>query len=402
MVKTVWDTVLIDAPHLATPVYMTNETKRILYLITKSNLGGAQKYVYELAVEAKERGHDVTVALGGTGKAGAATGPLADKLREADIAVIEVRSFMRSISLLRDIRAFFEVGSIIRHVRPDVLHVTSSKAGGIGGFVGRILFVPRIIFTSHGLTMDERWRPFYERFLITLFTWLTMALCHVTIMINTDTLARAKRLPLVGRKAVCIFNGIRPREYFDRTTARETLNLTLPHDAVLLGGVGELHPNKNWSAAIEALTHLSPRVHLIIFGEGEERTALESHIASNNLSSRVHLMGYHDAAPRLPAFDIFILPSKKEGLPYVLLEAGLARLPVIASDLPGNHDIINHGTSGILVSPTPVALADAISKLIDNDALKLQLGTALYEHVTTTFTMNEMFASTFATYSTNT
>jgi len=143
-------------------------TVNILYIITKSNYGGAQKYIFELASAAKDAGHDVSVACGGTGEADAALGLLADKLIANNIPVHPIRNFLRNMSLLNDMKALFEVWRLIRHQKPDVLHVTSSKAGGIGALAGRFALVPRIVFTSHGLTVDEVWRPRWQRILIYL------------------------------------------------------------------------------------------------------------------------------------------------------------------------------------------------------------------------------------------
>ncbi len=372
--------------------------KRILYIITKSNFGGAQKYVYELAVAAKAEGHEVMVACGGTGEAGATLGLLADKLTTENITLYPIKNFMRNMSLSNDIKAFFEIWKIIKQVKPDVLHVTSSKAGGIGALAGRFSFVKKIIFTSHGLTVDEVWRPSWQRFLIYIATWITLRLSHHNIMISTETYERARNMPSLSSRVSLIKNGIAPIDFLEKGTARASLAPYLNPNTLWVGGIGELHPNKNWSVVIEAMTTLPPHSHLFIIGEGEERLKLENLISELQIQKTVHLLGYLDGAKYLKAFDIFILPSKKEGLPYVLLEAGLAGLPVIASDLPGNHDIINTGENGFLIAPTPELIATTLQMLLRDEGMRRRLGQNLQIKIQNNFSIAKMYKETFVLY----
>ena len=376
---------------------------KILYLITKSNFGGAQKYVYELAVAAKGAGYVVAVARGGTGKAGAARGLLAEKLSDAAIPVYPIRNFLRDMSLWRDVRALIEVWRLILKVRPDILHVTSSKAGGIGALAGRLAGCKRIIFTSHGLTMDETWRPRWQRLLIYIGTWLTLQLAHHSIMISTETLKRSQRLPSMQNRVSLIYNGIGELQFNERTNARTTLDREARKNQFWIGGIGELHPNKNWSAAVEALLRLPQNAHLYIIGEGEERTHLEMLAEQFHVRDRLHLLGYVDAAASyLHAFDVFVLPSQKEGLPYVLLEAGAAEVAVVASDLPGNRDIIKTGEHGLLVSPEPDVIATSVEMLMRDEGMRRRYAAALRTRVQNTFSLSRMTSATFALYDSST
>lgn len=378
-----------------------SETLKILYVITKSNWGGAQKYVFELAGASKAAGHEVSVACGGTGEAGAALGDLATKLKRANITVIPVPVFMRNMSILNDLRALFSIWQIIRQQKPDIVHVNSSKAGGIGALAGRLAGKSTVIFTSHGLTVDETWRPWWQRILIYLGTWLTLRLAHHSIMITTETLERVKAMPGLYDKVTLIHNGITPINFIERSNARNSLANYIPHNAFWIGGVGELNPNKNWSVAIKAMTTLPTEAHLIIIGAGEDRMHLNQLITTLKLNDRVHLLGYVDASPYLKAFDIFILPSKKEGLPYVILEAGLAGLPVVASDLPGIKDIIETGHNGFLVKPTPDLIATSLKMLVRDDGMRRRLGNNLKDTVDNKFSIQKMCTETLRLYSTS-
>ena len=379
--------------------YMVGPPK-IIYLITKSNFGGAQKYVFELAVAAKKRGFSVIVACGGTGEKQAELGLLAKKLQAEDIRVVPIKHFMRDMSIGDDIVAFFDVCRLIPEERPHVLHVTSSKAGGIGALAGRLFRVPNIVFTSHGLTIDETWRPRWQRLLIFVGTYYTIAAAHVSIMISKETFMRAKTITGMKSKIAYVKNGITPVSFKSKEDARAELNLHIPQEHVLIGGIGELHPNKNWLQAITTTAHLPHTVHLAVIGSGEEYDTLKHQAQSLGIQDRVHLLGYTpDAATYVRMFDIFILPSKKEGLPYVLLEAGLAGLPVVATDLPGNRDIIESGIHGFLIEPDHRVMATSLEMLIRDPGMRRTLRSALQEKVMTEFSVEHMVEETFALYS---
>jgi len=378
---------------------MNESLPKILYVITKSNFGGAQKYVFELAIEAKKRGYGVAVASGGTGAAKAKVGLLIEKLKAAGIDTHVIHNFQRNMSAWDDCKAFIELARIILKTKPDVVHLTSSKAGGIGALVGRILFVKQVVFTSHGLTMDETWRPFWQRQLITLATWLTLVLTHRSIMINQETYDRTRKMIGLTKKISYIPNGIAPFAVLEYEQAVSRLGLQLPPKAVIIGGIGELHPNKRWSELIIALRLLPPTVHVVIFGEGEERQSIERLAEHHKLSHRVHLLGQIPEAKKyLSIFTLFILASVKEGLPYVLLEAGLASRPVIASNLPGNQDIIESGKSGLLIDPQSAEFSASITMLLRDESLRNRLAQALNQQVVDTFSLQRMFDTTFALY----
>jgi glycosyltransferase involved in cell wall biosynthesis len=121
---------------------------KILYLITKSNWGGAQRHVFDLAVAMKDRGHDVAVALGGDGT-------LRTRLEAAGIYTHSIASLGRDISTGKDTGSLKEIMSVIHHRRPDILHVHSPKAAGLGAVAGRILGVKKIMYTVHGWAFNE-------------------------------------------------------------------------------------------------------------------------------------------------------------------------------------------------------------------------------------------------------
>lgn len=309
---------------------------KILYVITKSNWGGAGYYVYTLATEAKKAGAEVAVALGGTGTEGAGTGLLETRLHEAGVRTIVVGSFMRDISLTRDAQALYELIRLFRLERPDIVHLNSSKAGGLGACAARCARIPRIIFTAHGWPFWEQ-RSRSARALMYVFSWLTALLSHTVIVVSDYDKRVVERMPGVARKTVRIYNGI------DLTLpigSGADIRRAFPAGVHITGTIGELTRNKNQKELIER-AYTEPDLYLAIVGEGELRPELESLIRAYHLQDRVKLFGFLSASDVLKGFDSFVLPSVKEGLPYVLIEARAAGLPIEAHRVGGVGEILD-------------------------------------------------------------
>ncbi|MDB5225054.1 MAG: hypothetical protein JWL87_6 [Candidatus Adlerbacteria bacterium] len=302
--------------------------KKILYVITKSNWGGAQRYVFDLATHLDPVRFEAAVAFGQPGR-------LAEELVRSGVATHPIKSLQRDISLWSDIKSFFELYWLMIEVNPDVVHLNSSKAAGIGALAARLAGIRRVVFTAHG------W-PFWEprstpaRAAIWLLSWLTALLSHQVICISEFDAKVARRMPLISRKVVRIYNGVGPMELGDGRVMRAAF----PEGARITGTIGELNRNKNQQALIEAARR-NIHMHVAIVGEGELRTELEALIKKYGLESRVKLFGFMPAAEVLRGFDIFALPSLKEGLPYVLLEARAAGLPIEATRVGGIPEILD-------------------------------------------------------------
>ena len=310
--------------------------KKILFVITKSNWGGAQKYVYDLATSLTEQGTLVTVALGGTGEADAGAGTLAKRLAAAHVRTIFLHSFMRDLSPMRDLSTFFELARLFRTERPDVVHLNSSKAGLLGSIVARLTGVPRIIFTAHGWPFAEK-RNFLWRAIAWLGSWKTALFSHAVIVITRSELAVGKNLPFCSTKMHLIHNGV---ELNPVLGSGEIIRTAFPPGARITGTVGELTHNKNQISLIEQARN-DPSLYVAIVGDGEERSRLEAKIQEYDLENRVKLFGFMPASEALRGFDVFALPSLKEGLPYVLLEAKAAGLPIIANRVGGVGEILD-------------------------------------------------------------
>ncbi len=375
------------------------DTKKVLIVVTKSNFGGAQRYCLDLARELAKRHVDVTVAYGSG--ADGTPGTLASLLGTENIRSIFLPSLARDIHLVRDLSAFKELLGLFKKERPSVVHLNSSKAGGLGSLAARFAGIPRIIFTLHGFPGDEARSPLSRALIITT-TWLTMMLSHVTITVSAQEYERMRRLPFLRRKVVLIRNGIETPTFLSQKDARKelrTLAPTLPEDGIWIGSIGELHVNKDQATLIRALVHI-PSAHLVVIGDGEEQRALFATARELDLAERVHLLGFvPEAARYLRAFDCFALSSQKEGLPYVLLEAGCAYVPVVATRIGGIPDVIVPDFTGLLVPPEePQTLGEAIERVISDATLARSLSEELLKRVRKSFSLEAMVEKTLLSY----
>lgn len=347
---------------------MDNSQQTILFIVTKSVWGGAQKYIYDLARALSSRGFRVGVAAGGKNA-------LYEKLRAHTIPYRDIGYFQRDIAFIKDIAAGIEMIRILLRTRPHIIHASSPKAAGIAGvaaFLCRLMtlfrYTPTMIMTVHGWTFHEN-RSTPQLFFIRLFSRITALFYHRIIVISRVDYHAALRYHITpARKLALIPHGIDADDYsfLSRNEARAALPRPISDTPFLIGTIGEWTTNKNYMALIEAakiIVNKNPEIRFVLFGWGEQKQLLADRIRQHNLTRHVFLMeGITDAARYLKAFDVFVLPSLKEGLPYALLEAQCAGVPIVATAVGGIPEIVNE-TNGVLVPPArPDLLAEAILK----------------------------------------
>ncbi len=371
--------------------------KKVCLMVTKGVWGGAQKYVYSIATNLPKNIYDVFVI---TGKGEI----LKNKLEREGIKVYEITDLKRDISIFSEIKSFISLFKILKKESPDILHLNSPKAGGLGAFVGRILGIKKIVLTAHGWTFNED-RGVFSKIIIMIISWITVILCHKTIVIADKELKQARRMPFVDKnKITLIRNGLENIDFKEKIEAQkklfENINKTVINNVLWLGTISELHKNKGLEYAIGAISKIETPIVFFIIGEGEERKNLEKIIEKYNLENRVFLVGFlENAKEYLKAFDIFTLTSIKEGLPYTILEAGLAGLPIIASNVGGVPDIIDNGINGILVEKTNVGqISKTIEFMIKNPDQRKSFGLKLQQKIEKEFSLKQMLSKTIQLY----
>ncbi len=372
------------------------EKKKILFVITKGNFGGAQRYVYDLAVNLPQDKYEAVVACG-------KGNTLKTLLEEKNIRVIELQSSQRDINILKDVKTFFEIEKIIKQEKPQVLHVNSSKIGGLGALAGRISRVPKIIFTTHGWAFNEN-RGILEKILILFLHWLTVVFSHTTIAVSEKTKRDISWLPFIKNKIRVIHNGIGP---FKSLTKQEARYFFVPKESkkVIVFSLSELHQNKGIDVALQGIALLpkEKREEIIycIAGDGEERENLQNMANKLGISGMVKFLGLVENAKQfLAGTDIFLFPSRNENLPFAILEAGAQGLPIISTSVGGIPEVIKDMNSGILIHPrNPKEIAEAIMYMLDHKKKQKEFGREIKKTVSSFFSLEKMLRETMAVYS---
>ncbi len=374
--------------------------RKIGFFVTKGVWGGAQKYVYNLATSLPKEKFDVFVVTG-------AGDALKERLEKKEIKTYTVKKMKRDISIFSEIITIFTLLRIILKEKPDVLHLNSPKAAGLGSFIGRLLFVPKIVQTIHGFTWNED-RSALSKILIVFFTWITLIFCHKNIVLSQREKRQAENLPFVKNKIILIPNGIEKIDFKEKMLARKELLAQIGgearEDVFIIGSIGELHKNKGYEYSLLALSRIDTKIKkdllYFIIGTGEERDEIEKLIKKYSLENKVFLLGFLDKASEyLKAFDVFLMTSIKEGLPFVILEAGLAGLPIVSSALGGIPEVLDGGKSGILVTPKKMnEVVRALEYLITNTEKRSILGENVKKKIETDYSLEKIIEKTINLY----
>ncbi len=370
--------------------------KKILYCITKGNFGGAQRYVYDLAINISKKDYEVVV-LCGEGET------LPKKLDEAHVRVIRLKSMQRDISVFKELKSFVELYKIFKREKPDVIHLNSSKMGGSGAFIGRLTGVKNIIFTAHGFAFNEN-RSFMSKKILLAFHWLTILLTHKTIIVSDKTMKDIDYLPFMKNKLVKIYNGIDiGLDFYDKEEASQFLlkdkNISTVGKTMLLS-IGELHKNKGYDLFIPALKKVEKDFIYLIIGEGEERNNIAHLIRDNDLRDKVFLLGrIENAYKYIKAADVFVLPSRTEAFPYVLLESGLAGACILASNVGGIGEVIKDDYNGVLFDVNDEKdIVNKVNMLLAQREMRERFGKLVQEKVVKNFSLDRMMEMTRDVY----
>jgi glycosyltransferase involved in cell wall biosynthesis len=363
---------------------------RILYLITQSELGGAQKYVYYLATHLPKDEYDVAVACG-TG------GPLIAALREAGIEVYPLPNLTREIDPIRDLSALVDLFRLIRKKRPHLVHANSSKAGILGRLASRLAGVPVVIFTAHGFVLNEP-LGFLKKSIFHAIEHIGGILSDLIITVSEKDRQLAISCGIMKPgKVVRIHNGLDLA--WRIVNQKSKTDFGFNDNDILVGTVANFYPTKGLPFLIKAVPEIQkvfPQTRVVLVGDGKLKPELERLASKLGVSDSIIFTGQReDVSEILSVLDIFVLPSVKEGLPYALLEAMAARKPVVATAVGGVPEAVVDGETGFLVpAANPEALASSVIKLLQNPELARGMGEAGHRRVLTYFTVERMVMET--------
>jgi len=340
----------------------------VLRVISRMNVGGPARCVLNLTAGLPHRKFHTIVA---TGRSGAGEGDLSRGIEDRGAELADIPHLGRPLRPLRDLHALLALRSLILKFRPHILHTHASKAGFLGRLAALWSGIPlKIVHTYHGHVLDSYFSPLQSsvfRELERRLAGSTDVLIAVTPSVRRELLAR-HGVGCLQQYVVIPSGGHRSRIPSGSGSGpglREELGLgRLPLAAV----IGRLVPIKGHDLLLRSLPRLLaqiPELKILLVGDGPGRVAIERFIARRPEGRALLLLGQRDDVGRvLRAVDLLVLPSLKEGLPTVMLEAAAAGVPIAASRLPGVTDVLTHGDAALLFDPgSPDELAQAVVTL---------------------------------------
>ena len=329
--------------------------------------GGSERVGVDLALEFKRRGYQVVCfALHGS------DGPMRAELERAGIRCLDL-DYQRFRGSLRRVRYYWTLWRMLRRERIRALHVHHHGAMILCGIPARLAGISRIVMTEHGLQALME-RPQARR--------LTVRYCRfasdITVVEQTQADYFHRQLGFPVAKLHVVANGVRVPTRSAADVELKRRELAIPAGTFAFFYVGRLNPVKDLGTLLQAFAALPPdlaaRSRLYLVGDGPERAALEARAAALGLSGRAIFLGArNDVSEVLMAADAFVMSSKSEGLPMVLLEAMAAGVPCVATAVGGIPDLFGEDRGLSVPAQDAPALAGAMASLASSPELRERL-----------------------------
>lgn len=381
---------------------------KVLYLITKSEIGGAQTYIYQLCKYSISQGNSVAV-MSYPG------GWLEKKIKGIGANFYPNKFFSNAINPIRDLKALKIIKNTVIDFKPNSVSCHSTKAG----FLTRLTIRNKIptIFTAHGWAFTVG-VPIWKKYLAILIEKIAGKFCSKIICVsNFDRNLALKYKIAPAGKLITIHNGVKiiqndadvRQEDSERrgiiNTQDDATDNASQQKLIKIVFVGRLGKQKDPLLLLEAFNilpnELQNRSQVSIIGDGPKREMLEKFVKENNLEDRVEFLGgisRENVFKTLRKSDIFVLISNWEGFPYTIIEAMSCGLPVIASDVGGIREAVNDDCGILVKRGDEEAIKNALEKLLKNPSLAKEMGEKSRARVKKEFSLEKTLRETEQIY----
>lgn len=347
------------------------------------------------------------VEMGGEGVGISAPGPFVEELEAAGIRHVALTSSTRGMAPWQDLKAAVQLWRILRRERPDILHTHNPKPGLYGRVLGRLAGVPIVINTVHGLyAAPDDSLP--KRLLVYVLETIAARFSDAELVQSSEDLALLSRWRISPRgRARFLGNGVDLARFDPRRTdatdrRRIRAQLGISDGQVVVGMVGRLVEEKGYPELFSAARILKSDYVVLVIGPDDDvkGDALDPALIRQAQADGVRFLGMRTDLEHLyRAMDLFVLPSHREGFPRAAMEAAAMGLPVVATDIRGCREVVEHGVNGLLIPvQDPDALANAIRKLGEDGELRAELGAAGYQKARHSFDEDRVVATVIDTY----
>ena len=359
---------------------MDDTTLKIVHVITRLIVGGAQENTI-LTCEGQHRlGHDVTLI---TGPSSGPEGSLMARAGDGGYRLIVEKSLIRSPHPIIDAQAYRKLKRLCNQLRPEIVHTHSSKAGILGRLAAWNCKVPVVVHTIHGLPFH----PYQSKFTNT--AWIALERfaarrCHKIVCV-ADAMTRQALACGVGKpeQFVTVYSGMDIQPFLscaDRgDVARRKLGIS--PDRIVMGTIARLQPLKGHDDLLSIAADLfkaQPRLMFLWIGDGVFHPRIMAKIQSAGWQNRFILTGLvppGEVPELIPAMDMMVHPSYREGLPRAVVQGLLEAVPAIVYNCDGANEVCISGQTGILVEPGNLPeLQSTILQLAENATLRRAMG----------------------------
>ncbi len=361
----------------------SNKPLKILQLGSPTAIYGAERWILALIKHLDPQ--KITSIVGVIRDDPGQDAQLCREAEKLGFQTVEFKGYGKiSFSAVKALRQY------IRNHEIDILHTHFYKTD-IAGLLAVQGTECKIVSTPHGWST----RADYKLMCYELLDRLSFFFMDAVVPLSADILSPLKKLPGLRKKLHLITNGVDISEVKKTTDVSTEITNIKTRDQFVIGYIGQLIPRKGLKILLHALQLLNIQNSswcLFLVGEGDQRTELEHLAAELGIAEQVHFMGFRpDRLNFLRGFDVFVLPSRLEGIPRCLMESMAAKIPIIASDIPGCNDLIIHNKTGLLFQLDNVELlAKQLREILNSPERLTTLKEAAYKTVTEKYSANRM------------
>lgn len=381
--------------------------KKICHVLVKARITGVQKVALGIMDFGWRHFPDVSQSL-----ICCEEGPLTESVRAQGGHATVVSSLCREINPVKDLITLFKFYRYFKTEKFDIVHTHSSKSGLLGRLAAKLAGTPKIIHHVHGYAFHE-FSSAPQRILYQTIERIAHRFCHAVVFVNREeALMSYHHLGLPAEKMICIANGVDLEQFSPRKIITQSFPgsnpIILPPSRkgeLTMAMIGRLDEQKNPLQLAEfawALAKIRPEKNwrILVIGGGILEEKLRQKVNELDLQNRVIFCGWvDDVSTLIPYIDIQLSFSLWEGLPLNLIEAAASGIPVVASNIKGNREVVVDNQTGFLCQPTdPVAFADAANKLLESSELRLNMARAAQQRAHAIYNQEDSYSSVWNLY----
>ena len=313
-----------------------------------------------------------------------AAGEYVEELELLGIRHVSLDSSTRGANPMADVKTMVQFWKILRSERPDILHTHNPKPGVYGRILGRLAGVPIVINTVHGLYATDE-SPVWKKTVVYGLEYVAARFSDAELVQNPEDVELLRRYRIVPRERLRLLgNGVDlsrfspERARSNRARIRDELGIG--PDEVVVGTVGRLVAEKGLPELVDVATNLGSSARFVFVGphDPDKADSLDDTTIRRGESAGVRFLGMREDIDAVyGAFDIFVLASHREGYPRAAMEAAASGLPIVATDIRGCRQVVEHEINGFLVPVrSPALLTSAIRTLVGDPDLRAAMGRA--------------------------